>query len=180
MRKIGLIITSGLILQGCLAAQPGPQTGPDMDENGACFAQDETPATIETITSHVQIAPAEYDATGKVITPARYRTETRQRIVEGREAIRFRTPCQADLTPQFITTLQRALAARQVYRGQITGQMNSATRQAVRAYQSGFGINSAVLSLEGAQRLGLISLSPAQLQAASTGQGNPFSVPAGL
>lgn len=179
MHRFGPLIAAGLILQGCIAPVADPETGPEVDANGACFAQDETPATIETVTSHVQVAPAQYDENGTLIAPASYRTETRQRIIEGRAAIRFHTPCDDDLTPQFIATLQRALSARQVYAGAITGEMNSATRQAVRAYQAEFGLNSAVLSLEGAQRLGLISLTAEQLQAASTGAGNPFSVPAG-
>lgn len=149
-------------------------------EGDACFAQDETPATIETTTSHVLVAPAKYGDDGTLITPAQYRTETTQRIVQARQPIRFRTPCPDDLTAAFMESVQRALNVRGVYDGPITGKMDALTKAAIRAYQAPIGINSTVLSLEAAQRLGLISLTPEQLEAASTGQGNPFSVPAGL
>lgn len=121
-------------------------TGPD----GACWASDETPAVIETVTE--QIAEA---ATDK--TDAGYRTETRQEIVQPREKIWFRTPCNDALTPDVVATLQRALAARGIYRGDINGVLDPATQAAIRVFQAPRGLNSDHLSLTAARELGVIA-----------------------
>ena len=121
-------------------------TGPD----GACWAHDETPAVIETVTEHI----AE-DASAK--GDAGYRTETRQEIVQPREQIWFRTPCDGAITSDVIATLQRALAARGFYQGEPTGLLDPLTRAAIRAYQSPRGLNSDLLSLAAARDLGIIA-----------------------
>lgn len=121
-------------------------TGP----KGACWASDETPAVIETITDHIaEQATATSDAG--------YRTETRQQIVKPREQIWFRTPCDVDLTPDVIATLQRALAARGLYSGNPTGTLDAATRAAIRAFQIPRGLNSDRLLLATARDLGVIA-----------------------
>ncbi|WP_068117545.1 peptidoglycan-binding domain-containing protein [Tropicimonas marinistellae] len=71
----------------------------------------------------------------------------------------FQIPCPADLNPQTIPSLQRALAARGLYKGPSTGLLDQATRDAIRRYQSSFGIESDVLSLAAAQSLGLVPVS---------------------
>ena len=121
-------------------------TGPD----GACWAQDETPAVIETVTEHIaEQASANGDAG--------YRTETRQEIVQPRERIWFRTPCEQAITADVIATLQRALAARGFYQGEPTGLLDPQTSTAIRAYQSPRGLNSDKLSLAAARDLGVIA-----------------------
>lgn len=70
----------------------------------------------------------------------------------------FQTPCPADLPPDFIASLQRALSARALYHGPITGKMNPSTGTAVRHYQMPDGIDSSILSLAAARRLGLIAI----------------------
>lgn len=121
-------------------------TGPD----GACWASDETPAVIETITD--QIAEAATDQ-----SDAGYRTETRQEIVQPREKIWFRTPCAPALTTDVVATLQRALAARGLYKGEITGELDTATKTAIRIFQAARGLNSDRLSLAAARDLGVIA-----------------------
>lgn len=75
----------------------------------------------------------------------------------------FEIPCPDQMTPDFVASLQRALAVRGHYSGPVTGQVNSATRDAVRAYQRENGLDSDVLSLAAAKRLGLIAYSRAEL-----------------
>lgn len=71
----------------------------------------------------------------------------------------FETPCHDLLTPDFIATLQRALAARAYFNGPITGEMTAATRSAVAAYQAdAVDLDSDTLSVDAARKLGLIAV----------------------
>lgn len=78
------------------------------------------------------------------------------------EEVAFRVPCPEVMSTRFIETLQRALAARDHYEGPITGRADSATREAVQSYQRANGFNSPVLTLETAQRLGLVPIEVTQ------------------
>lgn len=71
--------------------------------------------------------------------------------------IRFRVPCPEVMTPEFIASLQRALQARGLHDGAITGQMDAATLTAVRRYQKPLGLDLPVLTLVAAQSLGLVA-----------------------
>ena len=117
---------------------------------GACWASDETPAVIQTVTENIaQDAAAHFDAG--------YLTTTVQEIVTPREKIWFQTPCAPAMTPEVISTLQRALAVRGVYVDKPTGLLDPATRRAIRAYQSVRGLNSDRLSLAAARDLGVVA-----------------------
>ncbi len=131
------------------------ETRPPKGAEG-CYSQQTRPAVIETVTEQVLVRPEGTDPATGAKTPALYRTETNHRIVKGGEAMWFRVPCEAEMTPDFIATLQRALAARALYFGPITGEMDAATQGAVRAYQTPRGLLSPVLSYRAAQELGLI------------------------
>ncbi|MCH8465944.1 MAG: peptidoglycan-binding protein [Roseinatronobacter sp.] len=74
------------------------------------------------------------------------------------EEVAFRVPCPEQMTPRFIETLQRALSARGHYDGPITGRTDPATRAAVQQFQRAQGFNSPILTLETAQRLGLLPI----------------------
>jgi len=130
-------------------APPGAQPG-------TCWGQDETPAVIETVTEQVVVQPAD----GTAGTPAVYKTETQQKIVKQRKPTWFETPCEYQLTPEFNTSLQRALKARGHYRGPINGEMDGRTKAAIRAYQKPQGLDSAKISLAAARQMGL---SPVEL-----------------
>lgn len=123
---------------------------------GECWATDTTPAVIETVSEQVEATPAKTDANGKVVTPATYATETHQRILRDRQAIHFRTPCPSEMTADFIASVQRALKARGFYLNRVTGDMDRATRDAIRRFQEPLGLNSSILSLAGAKTLGLV------------------------
>ena len=74
------------------------------------------------------------------------------------EEVAFRVPCPEQMGQSFVETLQRALMARGFHQGPVTGKADSQTRAAVQAFQKGNGFNSPILTLETAQRLGLVPI----------------------
>ncbi|WP_235829896.1 peptidoglycan-binding domain-containing protein [Frigidibacter oleivorans] len=127
-------------------------------EADSCWGEDVTPAVIETVTEQVLHHPAELAADGSVITPASYRTETRQRIVRERAALWVRTPCPADLSPDVLASLQRALAARGLFDGPPTGTLDAKTRRAIRRFQAPRDLDSGILSMAAAVDLGIMAV----------------------
>ncbi len=159
-----------LLLAACTQAPPLPQAAPGptlagevtlsapRQAEGACWASQIRPAVIETVTVHLLAKPEQRDpATGAVIRAATFRTETRQQIVSDQSPIWFRTPCDEELTPEFIASLQRALQVRGYYRGVVSGALDGATRRALDAYQTPRGLPSGTLALGTARELGLIA-----------------------
>ena len=156
------------VLAGCASTGPehvseAPQTGEVMNvappgaPEGSCWAKDASPAVVETVTDQILVQPAVVASDGQVLAPAIYRTETRQEIVKPRENTVFQIPCAGVQTPEFVASLQRALQARGLYRGGITGLMDGRTRAAVRSYQKPLGLDSGILSLASARTLGLVA-----------------------
>ncbi|MBE0452409.1 MAG: peptidoglycan-binding protein [Roseovarius sp.] len=125
---------------------------------GTCWGKQVTPAVIETVTEQVEETPAVTDAAGHVLLPARYATETRQAIVSERRVTWIETPCPDIMTPTFIASVQRALAARGIYRGPVTGALDPRTRAAIRRHQAAHGLDSDILALETARALGLVAV----------------------
>ncbi len=138
------------IIRASEAANPPPNADPN-----ACYARHVTPAIIETVTEQVMVQPPEIDADGKVAYPAVYRTETRQKIIRERKELWFETLCQEEMTPDFIASLQRALAVRGYFQGTVNGRMDHATKRAIRSYQKEQGVDSDILSIAAARQLGL-------------------------
>lgn len=130
---------------------------------GGCWVRDIAPALLETVTRQIEVSPARHAEDGTLIAPARFRTETVQEIQTERQELIFETPCPDALTPELISTLQRALEARGLYRGAITGEMDLPTRRAVRRYQSANGLPSGLLSIQSARRLGVLATPRDQL-----------------
>lgn len=122
---------------------------------GTCWGRDSTPAVIETVTQQVQTRQAEVGSDGSVIRPAQYETRRIQRIVEDRVEYVFEVPCDLEMTPEFVSSLQRALRARGAYSGLVTGEMDGLTRAAVREFQRPQGLDTGILTLATAQALGL-------------------------
>ncbi|WP_116087279.1 peptidoglycan-binding protein [Tropicimonas sp. IMCC34011] len=141
----GPLICCLLLVAGCGLGRPdvtrlgeasiGAADGPPQAPPGTCWSRDETPAVIETVT----------EETGRQI----------QRIVVERREVWFETVCEGAMPPDFIASIQRALAARGLYQGPADGEANAGTRAAIRAFQAPLGLNSSVLSLVAAQELGL-------------------------
>jgi hypothetical protein len=137
------------------ATTQGPAGAPP----GSCWGRTVSPAVIETVTEQVQVQPAQISATGEIQSLPIYRTDTRQKILAPRTDNWFQTPCADQMTPQFVSTLQRALEARGVYAGAISGQYDQPTRKAMRIYQiSAGGPDSPILALTTARGLGLIAV----------------------
>lgn len=166
-------IALAVLLSGCAASPPPPpagavipafitdelQIGPD----GLCYATDTTPAVIETVTAQVLDQPAVLAADGTVVTPASYRTVTRQEITRERTEIRFETLCPPAYTEAFVQSLQRALALRGFYDGPVTGVMDVATGRAVQDFQREGGPDSPILSIAAARTLGLARLTQEEI-----------------
>ncbi|MFT5346538.1 MAG: hypothetical protein ACI9KS_001745 [Sulfitobacter sp.] len=143
--------------------EPEPQIlrasdGPPGAHPESCWGRDVSPAVVETVTEQVMIQPAQIADDGKVISPGVYKTETQQRITRERKEQWFETPCPEAMTAEFVSSVQRALAARDLYSGRINGQMDRSTRRAVRRFQVGEDLDSAILSMAGARKLGLIAV----------------------
>jgi hypothetical protein len=135
----------------------GSDTPPDGPAD-ACWANDETPAVIETVTEQVLLKPEMRDKTGRVTEAAIFTTKIDQRMVQEREVVWFQTPCPALIDAAFLATLQRALKARGFYLRDLTGDLDAATRNAIRRFQSERGLDSETLSLAAARDLGLIEV----------------------
>ena len=135
------------------------------DDEGRCWGRDIAPAVIQTVTAHEIDTPAVLAEDGTVLTPATYRSVTRQEIVRERGEQAFETICPPVYTEEFVASLQRALAARGFYRGEVTGVMDTATGRAVQDFQREDGPDSPLLSIAAARRLGLIELTREQVDA---------------
>ncbi len=171
------LISALLVLAACTAGQNQPpgradlgievvrltQPGPPKGPKDACWSGSTIPAVIETVTEQVLAEPEVKDAAGSVISPARYRTETRQRIVQDREEVWFRAPCPEVFDVGFIATLQRSLKARGFYLLPLTGVLDAPTTDAIRRFQTLRGLDSGTLSLAAARELGLVSTDLAKL-----------------
>ena len=101
------------------------------------------------------VQPEERGTDGDIIHAAVFESKTAQRIVQDRRDVWFRAPCVDVMTVDFVASLQRALKARGYYTGDLTGQLDSQTRRAIRQYQEPLGLNSERLSLAAARRLGI-------------------------
>ncbi|MFW2588289.1 peptidoglycan-binding domain-containing protein [Sagittula sp. SSi028] len=126
--------------------------------NGRCQAREETPAVYEHVMGEVRVIQAEIADDGTVITPAVYRRAPVPKIVRERSEIIFDAVCGHQMTPEFLSSLQRALAARDYFHGNVTGMIDAPTAAAIRKYQRERGLDSAQLSLDTARMLGLITV----------------------
>ena len=134
------------------------QEAPPGAPPGTCWGKQTTPAMVETVTEQILLKPAQIRTDGTVTQPATYKTETRQAIVRERKVTWFRVPCAYQQPADFVASLQRALKVRGHYTGPVSGQMDARTRSAVRAYQKPQGLESDILSLAAARKLGLVAV----------------------
>lgn len=150
--------TTGTI--AVLSLKPGQKL--PKSEN-SCWTSDVAPAVIETVTEQIVLSEEIRDAAGNITTPASYRTNTHQRMVQDSREVWFRVPCPEVQNVTFIASLQRALKARALYLDAVTGELNPATADAIRRFQQDRGLDSATLSLVAAQELGLLATDISQL-----------------
>ncbi|WP_299045338.1 peptidoglycan-binding domain-containing protein [uncultured Tateyamaria sp.] len=133
-------------------------TAPPGAAPGTCWGKTITPAVVETVTRKVQLQPAQISSDGRVQAPPIYKTETQQEVVKPRRESWYEIICEAQVTLDFIASVQRALDARGFYRGPITGELDMRTRAAIGRYQQSEGLDSKVLSIAAARKLGLIAV----------------------
>ena len=146
------VVTSSNIDPVSLATSP-PGAAP-----GTCWDKTVSPAVVETVTRKVLLQPAQISSDGRIQAAPIYKDETYQEVVKPREATWEEIPCAADLTPEFVSSLQRALSARGYYPGPITGELDTATKSAVQRYQRDEGLNGKTLTVAAARKLGLIAV----------------------
>ncbi|EPX80047.1 peptidoglycan-binding domain-containing protein [Litoreibacter arenae] len=159
-------------LAGCAPGNPGPDVTklisptqilaidmkPPADMPGVCWGHVPGPQVTEIVSDIVLATPAKIGPDGNEIAPAIYREVTRPQTFNEGDGRWFTRTCDADMTPEFVMTLQRALAARGLYSGAVNGVMDQRTLRAVHDYQTPQGLDSAILSLSAARQLGLIAV----------------------
>ena len=139
---------------------PGPPPGPE----GTCWGRDITPAAFKTTTEQTLATPEVQDAVGNIVTPASYRSVSKVKMLHDRQEVWFTVPCPADVTADFVATLQRALKARGLYLLPLTGVLDAATLEAVRRYQASRGFDSPILTLAATRELGIVATALADLK----------------
>ena len=168
---IALAALSGLALTACSKVAPPFSNPPaftsaqiEHDSEGKCYGRDVSPAVIETVTEQIMVQPAQVTSDGAVLSPAAFRTVTRQHIMRERREVLFETVCPAAMTVEFVSSLQRALTARGYFSGEITGYMDADTSSALQKFQrQQDGVDSPLLDVRTAQALGLVALTREQL-----------------
>ena len=145
------VVTSASNIDPISLAKAPPGAAP-----GTCWGKTVSPAVVETVTRKVLLQPAQISSDGRIQAPPIYKDETRQEVVQPRRENWYEILCAHDLTPEFVATIQRALAARGYYRGPDSGEMDSATKNAIQRYQKAEGLKSSSLSVAAARKLGLI------------------------
>ena len=126
--------------------------------DGRCQAREEIPAVYEQVMGEVQVIQAEIAPDGRVLSPPVYRKAPVPKVVRPRGEYTFDAVCGHQMTPDFISSLQRALAVRGYFAGNVTGEIDAPTSAAIRRFQADRGLDSAQLSLETARALGLITV----------------------
>lgn len=157
---LGLLAACGTapdVSRNAEGLEPPPPLAEQMPD-GSCRARDTVPAIYEHVMGEVQVVQAEIAEDGSVIRPPIYRKGPVPRVVRERAEITFEAPCPDQMTPEFVASVQRALAARGYFAGNVTGALDAPTAAAIRRYQSERGLESAQLSLETARALGLIAV----------------------
>jgi len=132
------------------------ENGVETLATGACVARTAPRTATVVISEQVEVAPAVLAPDGTVISEAIFRNQTRpvEEVLD--EGTRFETLCPFEYTPERLMTLQRALKARLVYTGPITGVMDDATRAAIQEVQAPLGFDSPILERGTAQIFGII------------------------
>jgi len=159
-------LLGAVVLAACMQPQTVSQNGvilgnglaPAGAAPGTCWGKIPTPAVVETVTEQILVTPAKINPDGTIATLPVYREEKRQQIVTPRMDRWFEIPCPPAFTVEFVSTLQRALIARGLFTGAVTGNMDEATRRAVLAIQTAEGLPSDVLSIETARALGIVAV----------------------
>ncbi|MEN8708721.1 MAG: peptidoglycan-binding domain-containing protein [Paracoccaceae bacterium] len=133
------------MVSGCLApVAPSDPNAPDGAPQGTCWAKWTQPAVLESRTYMRETQSGQFE------------TYTEYNELEQRRDHVFQTPCPKVFTAYYIETLQRALKVRGFFDGPVTGIYDSATKAAIKAYQTTKDLPSDQLSVETAVEFGLL------------------------
>jgi hypothetical protein len=102
------------------------------------------------------VQPEKRDTAGQLVSPAQYETTRTQTITKPRSVTKIDAVCPEDMTPEFITSLQRAFQACELFSSTLTGSMDMSTRRAILNFQTVRGVSSATVTKAAAQELGLV------------------------
>ncbi|RDC72421.1 peptidoglycan-binding protein [Rhodovulum sp. 12E13] len=147
------------------AAAPRPaeriETLPARPEDApadACWAQETRDATVAVELAEMTVEPPGLAPDGTLREAPITRIERRETVVRPAAELWFDALCPGELGEARIAALQRALAARDLHDGPVTGRLDQATREAVRAYQTPRGLDSGTLSRAAARQMGLVTV----------------------
>ncbi|SLN30228.1 Putative peptidoglycan binding domain protein [Roseovarius litorisediminis] len=166
IRPAPLFLTA-LVLAACQSALPRPfkpevvqllDQEPQYPRPGTCWEKSSIPDAGAPLTGRMWEIPSSSGTNGSDVKPAADDAELQESDFEARKDIWFETPCREVLTPEFIASLQRALKARNLYAGPVTGEYGTQTSAAVYSYQAPQGLQTGVLSIAAARQMGLVAI----------------------
>ena len=121
-----------------------------------CYFEKITPAKISTQVETRLVQPEKRNTAGQLVSPAQYETTRTQTITKPRSVTKIDAVCPEDMTPEFITSLQRAFQARELFSSTLTASMDMSTRSAILNFQTVRGVSSETVTKATAQALGLV------------------------
>lgn len=121
-----------------------------------CYFEKITPAEISTQVEPRLIQSEKRNTTGHLVSPAQYEITRTQTIIKPRSVTKIDAVCPEDMTPEFITSLQRAFQARELFSSTLTASMDMSTRRAILNFQTVRGVSSETVTKATAQALGLV------------------------
>ena len=124
--------------------------------NDQCYFANITPAEISTQVEPRLVQSEKRNTTGHLVSPAQYEITRTQTIIKPRSVTKIDAVCPEDMTPEFITPLQRAFQARELFSSTITASMDMSTRRAILNFQTVRGVSSETVTKATAQALGLV------------------------
>jgi len=148
---------------------------PGMSRTSAVICKVSTPAVSKTITKQVVATPAttktvtipatyktvqvtkvvKPESTKTLTIPATYKTITKQVKVSDQAVKWMPVLCKSSMTIETISKIQKALT-NAGFNTPVTGSLDSATKAAVRAYQTKNGLTVSGLSIDTLKRLGVL------------------------
>jgi hypothetical protein len=121
-----------------------------------CYFEKITPAEISTQVEPRLVQSEKRNTTGHLVSPAQYEITRTQTIIKPRSVTKIDAVCLEDMTPEFITSLQRAFQARELFSSTLTASMDMSTRRAILNFQTVRGVSSETVTKATAQALGLL------------------------
>ncbi|MGD2001691.1 MAG: peptidoglycan-binding protein [Paracoccaceae bacterium] len=121
-----------------------------------CYFEKITPAEISTQVEPRLVQSEKRNTTGHLVSPAQYEITRTQTIIKPRSVTKIDAVCPEDMTPEFITSLQRAFQARELFSSTLTASMDMSTRRAILNFQTVRGVSSETVTKATAQALGLV------------------------